>query len=152
MGRVLVVQGAGMDLRGKTQGEIFGPETLVEINAQIKAHGVRLGMEIDVFQSNDEEQVIALLQDAKSRPYLALLINPGGFTATTGTLPAVIGDLPFPAFEVHASNPASRGVRSVITPVCRGAVCGFGYDGYGLVLDALAARLSETGDGAEERT
>ena len=71
-------------------------------------------------------------------PASALIINPGGFTTTDGALPEVIDKLPFPAYEVHASNPAARGVRSNIQPVCRGAICGFGYAGYRLALTAIA--------------
>jgi len=136
---VLVVQGAGMDQRGRMQVEIFGPETLPEINAGIEAHARSRGIDVEIVQSNDEVEVVARLRSADPAAYDALIINPGGFTTTSGPLPEAIRDLPFPAYEVHASNPAARGVRSTILPVCRGAVSGFGYVGYRLALEAIAS-------------
>lgn len=140
MGKVLVVQGAGMELRGKVQVEVFGPDTLEEINARIEADAIELGLAVKIVQSNDEAALVGLLEAAAGEDYLALLINPSGFTTTEGPLPAAIARLPFPAYEVHASNPGARGVRSTLLAVCRGAVCGFGYDGYRLVMIGLAAQ------------
>ena len=139
MTRVLIVQGEGMDRRGKELVDLFGPETLEEINAAIEVTAADLGVVVEVFQSNDEDAVVERLTTAAQEPFAAMIINPGGFTASTGPLPDAIAALPFPAFEVHASNPAARGVRSTIGPVCKGSVCGFGYAGYGMVLKALKA-------------
>lgn len=138
MKRVMVVQGAGMDERGRTQVEIFGPETLPEINAQIEAHARELGLDVEIFQSNDEAAVVGWIQAADPARIAAMVINPGGFTPTKGPLPDVIRALPFPAYEVHASNPSARGVISSISPACRGSICGFGYFGYRLALEAIA--------------
>ncbi|MEM8769290.1 MAG: type II 3-dehydroquinate dehydratase [Pseudomonadota bacterium] len=139
MTRVLIIQGEGMDRRGLELVEVFGPETLEEINTGIEALADQLAIEVDIFQSNDEAAVVERLSSAAAEPFAAMIINPGGFTPSTGPLPDAVGALPFPAYEVHASNPASRGVRSTIGPVCRGSVCGFGYAGYGMVLKALSA-------------
>jgi 3-dehydroquinate dehydratase-2 len=139
--KVLVIQGAGMDQRGKTNIEIFGPETLDEINAQIEAHAARLGLEVEIFHSNEEDETIAKLKTASPDEFAALVINPSFFTTTEGPLPEVIADLDFPAYEVHGSNPTSRGVQSVIQPVCKGAICGFGYAGYGMALEAIKEAL-----------
>lgn len=136
MTRVLVIQGAGMDRRGLTQVEIFGPETLAEIDAGIEAHARALGITVEIFQSNDEAAVVARLANAAG--FDAMIINPGGFTPSAGPLPDAIARLPFPAYEVHASNPMARGVTSAILPVCAGGVCGFGYAGYRLALEAIA--------------
>ncbi|HEY6598595.1 MAG TPA: type II 3-dehydroquinate dehydratase [Pseudomonadales bacterium] len=136
MKRVLVIQGAGMDQRGKVQVDIFGPETLAEINAQIERHGARLGLDVEIFQSNDATEVCAKLNAARGK-FAALIINPAGFTVMEGPLPNAIVQLGFPAYEVHASNPSARGIRSVIQPVCKGAICGFGYRGYAMALAAI---------------
>lgn len=135
--KVLVVQGAGMDQRGKVQVEVFGPETLDEINARIETDAAGLGIEVEIRQSNDLDEVVAWLRAVQPGEYAALLINPGGFTTAEGALPDAIAALPMPAYEVHASNPAARGVHSVLQPVCQGAVCGFGYAGYGIALRGL---------------
>ena len=135
--RVLVIQGAGMDRRGKEQIDVFGPETLEDINAGIRHQALELHIDVEIIQHNDEAALIIELEELSVGQYDALIINPGGFTMTTGTLPAAITSTATPCYEVHASNPAARGVQSTITPVCRGAICGFGYRGYQRALEAI---------------
>ena len=137
MTKVLVVQGAGMNMRGKAQLEIFGPATLEQINEQIRGFADALGIDVEVFHSNTEGQVADALYDAHERDVDAALINPAGFTTTSGILPAAISQVRFPVIEVHASNPTSRGVVSTIQPVCKGSVYGFGVYGYYLALEAV---------------
>ena len=144
MTKVLVIQGAGMDMRGKAQVDIFGPETLEEINAQILGHARALGIEVEIFQTNDEDRAVAKLEAADPAEFAGVLINPGGFTTTTGPLPETVSKLTFPACEVHASNPSSRGVISTLMPVCQGAICGFGYAGYELGLRAITNSTKQT--------
>ena len=138
--KVLIIQGAGMDERGKTMVEIFGPETLDEIDDGIRADAHELGIEVEIIQSNEADEVVAAIAAASSID--ALISNPGGFTAAESGIPQAIETRGVPAVEVHASNPAARGVQSVIAPVCKGAVCGFGYFGYRLALMALARAAS----------
>jgi 3-dehydroquinate dehydratase-2 len=142
MAKVVVIQGAGMDQRGKVQIEIFGPDTLDQINARIEADALACGLEVDVFQSNDEAETVAFIEGLKDQEYIAGIINPSGFTASEGPLPAAIAALDIPFFEVHASNPAARGVNSAILPACKGGVCGFGYAGYGLALRSIRVLTS----------
>ena len=137
MGTVLIIQGAGMDQRGTTQVEIFGPETLEQINTQITASALAINLQVDIVQFNDEQALVNKLGAVTPADYIALIINPGGFTTTTGPLPAALEALAIPAYEVHASNPASRGAQSTLAPLCKGAICGFGYAGYGLALQAI---------------
>lgn len=137
MRRVLIIQGAGMDQRGKTLLEVFGPETLPEINAGIEAAAGEIGVAVEIFQSNDESALVSRLRTLAPGSFDAAIINPGGFTATDGPLPDTLRALPFPVYEVHASNPSARGVISRIGPACRGSICGFGYLGYRLALDAI---------------
>ena len=134
--KVLVIQGAGMDLRGKTDVEIFGPETLPEINARIEADASVLGATVDIRQSNSEAEAADWVL-AAAESFDALIINPSGFTLSDGELLEALRGLSVPAIEVHASNPSARGVQSTITPLCKGAVCGFGYDGYRIALSGL---------------
>jgi 3-dehydroquinate dehydratase-2 len=135
--KVLVIQGAGMDLRGKTQVAIFGPETIDEINALIESHAKQLSMEVEILQSNDEDTVVQRLDTIGPDEFDAVLINPAGFTVSTGPLPGAVGRLTIPIYEIHASNPSARGVKSTVLPVCKGAICGFGYAGYQLALQAI---------------
>ena len=84
MGKVLVIQGAGMNMRGKAQIETFGSMTLEEINEQIKGYAEGLGLDIELMHSNLEGEVINALYDAHDRDFDAALINPAGYTTTTG--------------------------------------------------------------------
>ena len=137
MGKVLVIQGAGMNMRGKVQVETFGPMTLEEINEQILGFAEGLGMDIEIFHSNIEGEVVNALYDAHDRDFEAALINPAGYTTTTGPIRSAITQVKYPVIEVHASNPTARGTVSQVLPVCQGAVYGFGVYGYKLALEAV---------------
>ena len=137
MAKVLVIQGAGMNMRGKSQVEIFGPTTLEEMNEQILAYAEGLGIEVELFHSNIEGEVVNALYDAHYRGFDAALINPAGYTTSTGILRGAISQVGYPVIEVHASNPTARGTVSNILPVCKGSVYGFGVYGYRLALEAV---------------
>ena len=137
MTKVLVIQGAGMNMRGKAQVEIFGTATLEEINEQIRAYAEGLGLDVEMFHSNIAGEVVNALYDAHDRDFDAALINPAGFTTATGPLPNAIAQVKYPVIEVHVSNPTSRGTVSNILPVCKGSVYGFGVQGYRLALEAV---------------
>ena len=137
MGKVLVIQGAGMNMRGKVQVDTFGPMTLEEMNEQILGFAEGLGMDIEIFHSNIEGEVVNALYDAHDRDFEAALINPAGYTTTTGPIRGAITQVKYPVIEVHASNPTARGTVSQVLPVCKGAVYGFGVYGYKLALEAV---------------
>lgn len=134
--RVLVIQGAGMDRRGLADVEIFGPDTLDEINTRVEADAAALGVTVDIRQTNVEADAIDWISGLAAE-FDALIINPSGFTLAEGPLIDALRNLSVPSVEVHASNPAARGVQSTVTPVCTGAVCGFGYHGYRIALGGL---------------
>ena len=142
MTKVLVIQGAGMNMRGKAQWEIFGPSTLDQINDQIRSYAGDLGIKVEIFHSNIEGEVANALYDAHDGDVDAAVINPAGYTSTTGPLRAAITQVRFPVFEVHVSNPASRGGVSNIQPVCKGSVWGFGIYGYYLALEGVKSLAS----------
>ena len=142
MTKVLVIQGAGMNMRGISQVEIFGTTTLKQINEQIKAYGEGLGVDIEIFHSNIEGEVVNALYNAHERQIDAALINPAGYTTGTGPLRAAISQVGFPVIEVHASNPTARGTVSNVLPVCKGSVYGFGVYGYYLALEAVKQMAS----------
>ncbi len=137
MAKVLVIQGAGMNMRGKSQVDIFGTATLEEMNEQILAYAEGLGIEVELFHSNIEGEVVNALYDAHDRGFDAALINPAGYTTGTGPLRGAIAQVGYPVIEVHASNPTARGTVSTVLPVCKGSVYGFGVYGYRLALEAV---------------
>jgi 3-dehydroquinate dehydratase-2 len=134
--KVLVIQGAGMNMRGKVDIETFGRMTLDQLNDTIRGYAADLGIDVEFFHSNIEGDVVNALYDAHERGLDAALINPAGYMRTTGPLPNAIGQVRFPVIEVHVSNPVSRGIASTTLPVCRGSVTGFGPFSYSLALSA----------------
>jgi 3-dehydroquinate dehydratase II len=134
--KVLVIQGAGMNMRGKVDVELFGSTTLEQLNDLIRGYAANVGVEVEFCQSNSEGDVVNALYAAHDGDIDAALINPAGFMRTTGPLPTAIGQVRFPVIEVHVSNPVARGVASTILPACRGSVTGFGPFSYSLALAA----------------
>jgi 3-dehydroquinate dehydratase-2 len=140
--KVLVIQGAGMNMRGKVEVEIFGPLTLEQLNEQISGYARALDIEVEFFHSNVEGEVVNALYAAHDGNVDAALINPAGYMRTTGPLPNAIHQVRFPVIEVHVSNPVARGVASTILPMCKGSVTGFGPLGYKFALAAVKELLS----------
>ncbi len=137
MTKVLVIQGGGMNMRGKTQLDIFGPTTLEQMNEQIRGYAEGLGIDVEIFHSNIEGEVVNTIYDGHDRGIDGALINPADWTTTTGPIRSAITKVGYPFFEVHASNPTARGTVSNVLPVCKGSVYGFGVYGYYLGLEAI---------------
>ena len=134
--KVLVIQGAGMNMRGKAEVEVFGPLTLDQLNDQIRGYARELGIEVDFFHSNIEGEVCNALYAAHDGDCDAALINPAGYMRTAGPLPNAIRQVRFPVIEVHVSNPVARGLASNILPTCKGSVTGFGPLSYKFAMAA----------------
>lgn len=141
MTKVLIVHGAGMNMRGKAQIEIFGAMTLPEYDEHIWKYASELGMEVEIFHSNIEGEVINKFYEAHERGMDAAIINPAGYKTGHPALMAAISQVRFPTIELHISNPARRGGDSEIARVSRGVVTGFGIFGYYVALCGLAELL-----------
>ena len=135
--KILVIQGAGMNMRGKVQTEIFGVMTLDQYNEHIRQYAQELNVEVEIMHSNIEGEVINFLYNANDLGFDGALINPAGFSRGYPALTAAIGQVNFPVIEVHISNPVRRGPVSDTAAVCQGIVAGFGVFGYYLALRGL---------------
>ncbi len=144
MPKVLIVHGAGMNMRGKAQIDVFGPMLLPEYDEHIRKYAAELGVEVEIFHSNIEGEVINKFYDAHERGVDAAIINPAGYTTGHPALMAAIAQVRFPTIELHISNPARRGRESEIARVVRAVVTGCGIFGYNLamrgILDMLASK------------
>jgi 3-dehydroquinate dehydratase-2 len=140
MKKILVIHGAGMDMRGKTMIETFGPMKLPEYDAKIRAFAAELGVAVEIFHSNSEGAVIDRLYAAHDAGCDGAIINPAGFTRGYPALNAAISQVNYPVVEVHISNPARRGMASEIATVCQMTIAGWGIDGYALALRGLRDR------------
>ena len=140
--KVLVIQGAGMEMRGRTQVDIFGPMTLDQINERVHENATELGVNVTIFHSNSEGEVVDALFAAADDGTDAAIINTASFMESTGPLRAAISQVSFPVIEIHMTNPVARGVMSTVLPRCQGSVTGFGLDSYYVALVGLRRLLS----------
>ena len=101
MPKILVVHGAGMNMRGKVQTEIFGPMTLPEYDDRIRGYAAELGIEVEIFHSNIEGEVVNRFYKANDEGFEGALFNPAGFSSGYPALVAAIGQVRFPTIEVH---------------------------------------------------
>ena len=144
MPKILCVHGEGMDMRGKTQIDVFGPMTLPEYDEHIKTYANDLGIEVEIFHSNVEAEVINKFRQAGASGFDAAIFNPAGYMSGRPGLIAAISELRYPTIEVHISNPARRSKFSEVAGVARDVVTGFGVFGYYLALRGLKEILSQT--------
>jgi 3-dehydroquinate dehydratase-2 len=140
MKRILVLHGAGMDMRGKTMIETFGPMLLPEYDEKIRGFAAELGVAVEIFHSNAEGAIIDKLYAAHDAGFDGSIINPAGFTRGYPALNAAISQVKFPVVEVHISNPARRGTVSEVGAVCVMTMAGFGIQGSALALRGLRDR------------
>jgi 3-dehydroquinate dehydratase-2 len=141
---VLVLHGPNLNLLGLREPEVYGKETLADVDAQLQILATELGVQIACRQSNHEGQLIDWLHEARER-FAAVLINPGGYTHTSVALRDAIAAIEKPCVEVHLSNVYRRESfrhTSLTAPVCVGSIAGFGVHSYLLGLRALAMRLT----------
>lgn len=139
---VLVLNGPNLNLLGTREPEIYGATTLDDIGAMLMEAGDRLGVIVDMRQSNHEGHLVDWLHEAAERRALAVILNAGAYTHTSVALRDAIKAISVPVIEVHLSNPAARESfrhRSHVSPVAKGVIQGFGAKGYLLALDAAAA-------------
>jgi 3-dehydroquinate dehydratase-2 len=136
MAKILVVHGAGMNMRGKLLVERFGPMTLAEYDEKIRGYATELGLEVETFQSNIVGEVINRIYQGHDGGIDAMVINPAGYMTGHPALAGAIGSVGYPSIEVHVSNPAGAGITSEVAPVCKGIVTGYGIFGYYLALRA----------------
>jgi len=139
MKRILVIHGPNLQLLGTRQPDIYGTADLKNINADLKKYAATCGVTLDILQSNHEGDIVERIGKARGR-YDALLINPAAYTHTSVAIRDAIEACGLPTVEVHLSNIYAREPfrhQSLIAPVCRGQVSGFGPASYRLGLDAL---------------
>ncbi|MBV8498927.1 MAG: type II 3-dehydroquinate dehydratase [Candidatus Eremiobacteraeota bacterium] len=143
--RVLVVHGPNLNLLGERQPEVYGSETLAELDAAIGDGAGKLGLEVHCEQYNSEGRIIDALHAARSA-YAGVVINPGAYAHYSYAIADAIAAIGIPVVEVHLSNVAAREAFrrvSVTAAACRGTVSGLGSRGYLLALRALSEILSE---------
>lgn len=143
--KILIIHGPNLNLLGTREPEVYGRETLADIDGGLVALGLELGAEVATFQSNHEGALIDRIHQARTEGVAGILINPGGFTHTSVALRDALTAVAIPTVEVHLSNVHAREEfrrHSYISGVVLGQICGLGAQGYQLALRGLLGRLN----------
>jgi len=138
---ILVINGPNMNMLGKRDKKHYGDMTYQELVSKIKSWGVERGVDIEVFQSNHEGEIVDRIQ---KMDYEGLIINPGAFTHYSYSIRDALEIVQVPKVEVHISNIYAREEfrkRSVIAPVCDGQISGLGFLSYILALEYVLYKL-----------
>lgn len=142
---ITVINGPNLNMLGSREPEIYGTTTLQEINEELVKKAVKLGLEVELFQSNHEGQIIDYIQKVANKAQ-GVIINPGALTHYGYSLRDTLTSLNIPVIEVHISNIQAREEwRSVslISPVVSGVISGLGAAVYELALEAMAGLIRE---------
>lgn len=141
--RIEVVHGPNLGTLGTREPNIYGTETLAEIDERLRRLGDELNVEVRSFQSNHEGRILDRLEEVRSEAD-GILINPAALGHTSVALRDGLAGTGLPFVEVHLSNPASRESfrhRSLLSGIALGTVAGFGVQSYLLGFRGLASRL-----------
>lgn len=141
--KIAVIHGTNLRLLGRREPEVYGTDTLEDIDARLSELATELGVELETFQSNHEGEILDFIEEAAERVD-GFLINPGALTHTSVALLDAFLGVERPFVEIHLSNTARRERfrrHSYLSGAAAGVVYGFGVHSYLLGLRGLVARL-----------
>jgi len=137
--KILILNGPNLNMLGVREPAIYGSDTLGDIEERCHAHAKGLSLEIDFRQTNIEGELVTWIQECRTT-HQGVIINAAAFTHTSVALLDALSLLDTPIIEVHLSNIFARESfrhHSYVSPVAAGVICGFGWRGYTLALEAI---------------
>ncbi|MDL5155802.1 type II 3-dehydroquinate dehydratase [Actinomycetospora termitidis] len=140
---MLLLHGPNLDLLGRREPDVYGSETLADVNERATALGAELGLEVDARQSNHEGVLVDAIHEAMS-DFAAVVVNPAAYTHTSVAIRDALAAIPGPVVEVHISNVHTREEfrhHSYVSPVATAVIVGAGTLGYDLALRLVATRI-----------
>ena len=147
MAKFLVLHGINLNMFGKRDPAQYGTITLAEIDDRVRALGKELGVEVECFQTNIEGEMAERIHRAHAERIDGVLINAGAWTHYSYGIRDALAILKAPIIEVHMSNIHAREEfrhHSVIGPIAKGQIAGFGVDSYLLGLRAAVSAVRES--------
>ncbi len=138
--KILVVNGPNLNFLGIREKGIYGSRDYAALVGMIEKKAKEMGIDVEVFQSNSEGEIIDTLQRAYNEKVDGIIINPGAYTHYSYAIRDALASLTVPKIEVHISNIYQREEfrhTSVTAPVCNGQISGLGLEGYLLAMDAI---------------
>jgi len=143
--KIFIINGPNMQLLGKREPDIYGSETLADLETRIGGIANKVGFDVEFFQSNHDGDIVDKLGVA-DKSADAVIINPAAYTHTSVAIRDAIKAIAVPVVEVHLSNITEREEFrhvSLTAPVCIGQICGFGLMGYEMAFNALEKFLKK---------
>ena len=144
--KILLINGANLNMLGSREPEKYGSTTLKDIESAVIQRGDELGVQVDIWQSNHEGDIVDKIQSAKG-VYDGILINAGGYTHTSVVIRDAIASVQIPTVEIHMTNIHAREEfrhTSLISGVCIAQVVGFKELSYTLALEGLVNYLKNS--------
>ena len=144
--KILLINGANLNMLGSREPEKYGSTTLKDIESAVIQRGDELGVQVDVWQSNHEGEIVDKIQSAKD-VYDGILINAGGYTHTSVVIRDAIASVQIPTVEIHMTNIHAREEfrhTSLLSGVCIAQVVGFKELSYTLALEGLVNYLKNS--------
>ena len=139
MNKIIILNGPNLNLLGEREKNQYGNFTLKNVEEKCKEYASKKDIELSMFQSNIEGELIEKIQSARNNQD-GLIINAGGYTHTSVAIHDALKILKIPIIELHISNIYNREEfrhKSLISKVAKGVICGFGANGYVMSINAM---------------
>ena len=145
MKSIIVLNGPNLNLLGNREPEIYGTDTLLDIEKLCMKKALALNIQVSYFQSNIEGEIVTMIQKAKG-VFDGIIINAAGYTHTSVAILDALLAIKLPTIEVHITNIYNREEfrkKSLISKAAKGIICGFGVKGYIMALDSMKEILNK---------
>jgi 3-dehydroquinate dehydratase-2 len=141
---IYVLNGPNLNLLGTREPDIYGRQTLADVEKLCRDTAARFGLSAECRQTNREGELVDLIHEAGSKQAAGIIINAGAYSHTSIAIHDALVGVRIPTVEVHVSNVYARESfrhQSFIAKAAFATLCGFGIEGYGLAINGLAARI-----------
>jgi 3-dehydroquinate dehydratase-2 len=146
MPHIRVLHGPNLNLLGTREPEVYGSDTLDDINVRLQKQAAVAGVELSSLQSNAEHEMVNAIQAGVPEKVDYFIINPGAFTHTSIAIRDAFSAVNIPFIEIHLSNVYAREAfrqHSFLSDIAQGVILGLGAQGYELALQAAIKQVTE---------